>query len=136
MDTQRPETALVEPRAISKIALENVRVKFLGKPARSRSGRCQPPKEDGPRIGKLLNEIRAGHAAWWPSTISPGHGADSERVDETLQGREFRRPSSIDTSSGSGIRILRRWVLRWRMADIETEWYCFALNISGESWRY
>jgi phenylalanyl-tRNA synthetase alpha chain len=134
------ETALVEvQQASSKIALENVRVKFLGKAgaiSRLSENMRNLPKEDRPRIGKLLNEIRNEVTAALDSRLdaleSLGTAQILSDVDETLPGREFRVGGlhPLTLLQDQAIRILRR--LGFALADgpdIETEWYCFdALN--------
>src|SRR5271166_4388318 len=109
-DLQRlQETALGEiQQAHSKIALENLRVKFLGKAgavSRLSENMRNVRKEDRPRIGKLLNEIRNG------VTVA---------LDSRL----------VALESEGAVQILRR--LGFALADgpdIETEWHCFdALN--------
>jgi phenylalanyl-tRNA synthetase alpha chain len=134
------ETALVEvQQANSKIALENVRVKFLGKAgaiSRLSENMRNLPKEDRPRVGKLLNEIRNEVTAALDSRLdaleSLGTAQILSDVDETLPGREFRVGGlhPLTLLQDQAIRILRR--LGFALADgpdIETEWYCFdALN--------
>ena len=134
------ETALVEVRQVnSKIALENVRVKFLGKAgaiSRLSENMRNLPKEDRPRVGKLLNEIRNEVTAALDSRLdaleSLGTAQILSDVDETLPGREFRVGGlhPLTLLQDQAIRILRR--LGFALADgpdIETEWYCFdALN--------
>jgi phenylalanyl-tRNA synthetase alpha chain len=134
------EAALVEvQQANSKIALENVRVKFLGKAgaiSRLSENMRNLPKEDRPRVGKLLNEIRNEVTAALDSRLdaleSLGTAQILSDVDETLPGREFRVGGlhPLTLLQDQAIRILRR--LGFALADgpdIETEWYCFdALN--------
>jgi len=129
------ETALVEvQQANSKIALENVRVKFLGKAgaiSRLSENMRNLPKEDRPRIGKLLNEIRNEVTAALDSRLdvieSLGTAQILSDVDETLPGREFRVGGlhPLTLLQDQAIRILRR--LGFALADgpdIETDWYC------------
>ena len=134
------KTALVEVlQANSKIALDNVRVKFLGKAgaiSRLSENMRNLPKEDRPRIGKLLNELRSEVTAALDSRLdaleSLGTAQILSDVDETLPGRDFRvgRLHPLTLLQDQAIRILRR--LGFALADgpdIETEWYCFdALN--------
>ncbi len=98
-DLQRlQETALGEiQQAHSKIALENLRVKFLGKAgavSRLSENMRNVPKEDRPRIGKLLNEIRNGVTVALDSRLvaleSEGEAQNLSDVDETLPGTPFR----------------------------------------------
>ena len=134
------ETALGEVlQANSKIALDNVRVKFLGKAgaiSRLSENMRNLPKEDRPRIGKLLNELRSEVTAALDSRLdaleSLGTAQILSDVDETLPGRDFRVGGlhPLTLLQDQAIRILRR--LGFALADgpdIETEWYCFdALN--------
>ena len=134
------ETALDEiQRAQSKIALENLRVKFLGKTgavSRWSENMRNVPKEDRPRIGKLLNEIRNAVAMALDSRV---HALESEAeaqnftdVDETLPGTPVRVGGMhpLTLLQERAVQILRR--LGFALADgpdIETEWHCFdALN--------
>jgi phenylalanyl-tRNA synthetase alpha chain len=140
-DLQRlRETALNEiRRADSKIALENIRVKFLGKAgaiSRLSEHMRTLPKEDRPSIGKLLNEIRNTVAAALDSRLeeieSQGAAQTLSDVDETLPGTQFRVGGMhpLTLLQDQAVQILRR--LGFAIADgpdIETEWYCFdALN--------
>jgi phenylalanyl-tRNA synthetase alpha chain len=140
-DLQRlQETALGEIKeASSKIALENIRVKFLGKAgaiSRLSENMRNLPKEDRPRIGKLLNEIRNAVTAGLDNRLdaieSEGTAQILSDVDETLPGTQFpvggMHPLTL--LQDRAVRILRR--LGFALADgpdIETEWHCFdALN--------
>jgi len=140
-DLQRlQETALGEiQEAHSKIALENLRVKFLGKAgavSRLSENMRNVPKEDRPRIGKLLNEIRNGVTAALDSRLvaleSEGEAQKLSDVDETLPGTPFRIGGihPLTLLQERAVQILRR--LGFALADgpdIETEWHCFdALN--------
>ena len=140
-DLQRlQETALGEiQQANSKIALENIRVKFLGKAgaiSRLSENMRNLPKEDRPRIGKLLNEIRNVVTAALDGRLdaieSEGTAQTLSDVDETLPGTQFRVGGMhpLTLLQDQAVRILRR--LGFALADgpdIETEWHCFdALN--------
>lgn len=140
-DLQRlQETALGEiQQAHSKIALENLRVKFLGKAgavSRLSENMRNVPKEDRPRIGKLLNEIRNGVTVALDSRLvaleSEGEAQNLSDVDETLPGTPFRVGGihPLTLLQERAVQILRR--LGFALADgpdIETEWHCFdALN--------
>ncbi len=140
-DLQRlQETALGEiEQAHSKIALENLRVKFLGKAgavSRLSENMRNVPKEDRPRIGKLLNEIRNGVTVALDSRLvaleSEGEAQNLSDVDETLPGTPFRVGGihPLTLLQERAVQILRR--LGFALADgpdIETEWHCFdALN--------
>jgi len=134
------ETALGEiQQAHSKIALENLRVKFLGKAgavSRLSENMRNVPKEDRPRIGKLLNEIRNAVTVALDSRLvaleSEGEAQNLSDVDETLPGTPFRVGGihPLTLLQERAVQILRR--LGFALADgpdIETEWHCFdALN--------
>jgi phenylalanyl-tRNA synthetase alpha chain len=140
-DLQRlQETALAEiQQARSKIALENLRVKFLGKTgavSRLSENMRNVPKEDRPRIGKLLNEIRNAVTVALDSRLVAlefeGEARNLSDVDETLPGTPFRVGGihPLTLLQERAVQILRR--LGFALADgpdIETEWHCFdALN--------
>jgi phenylalanyl-tRNA synthetase alpha chain len=144
-DLQRlQETAIGEiQEATSKIALENLRVKFLGKAgviSRLSENMRNLPKEDRPRIGKLLNEIRNTVTAALESRLeaieSEATAQSLSDVDVTLPGREFRFGGlhPLTLLQDQAVRILRR--LGFALADgpdIETEWHCFdALNTPAD----
>jgi phenylalanyl-tRNA synthetase alpha chain len=134
------ETALGEiQQAHSKIALENLRVKFLGKAgavSRLSENMRNVPKEDRPRIGKLLNEIRNAVAVALDNRLvaleSEGAAQNLSDLDETLPGTPFRVGGihPLTLLQERAVQILRR--LGFALADgpdIETEWHCFdALN--------
>jgi phenylalanyl-tRNA synthetase alpha chain len=140
-DLQRlQETALGEIRqAYSKIALENLRVKFLGKAgaiSQLSENMRNVPKEDRPRIGKLLNEVRNAVTVALDGRLvaleSEGEAKNLSDVDETLPGTPFRVGGMhpLTLLQERAVQILRR--LGFALADgpdIETEWHCFdALN--------
>jgi phenylalanyl-tRNA synthetase alpha chain len=94
------------------------------------------PKEDRPRIGKLLNEIRNAVTVALDSRLvaleSEGEAQNLNDVDETLPGTLFRVGGihPLTLLQERAVQILRR--LGFALADgpdIETEWHCFdALN--------
>jgi len=134
------ETALEEIRqAASKIALENIRVKFLGKAgviSQLSENMRNLPKEDRPRIGKLLNEIRNAVTAAIDTRLNEIESAGTAEIlrgiDETLPGTQFSAGAlhPLTLLQDRAVRILQR--LGFALADgpdIETEWHCFdALN--------
>ncbi|MBV8141515.1 MAG: phenylalanine--tRNA ligase subunit alpha [Verrucomicrobia bacterium] len=134
------QTALEEiQQARSKLALENLRVKFLGKAgeiSRLSENMRNLPKEDRPRIGKLLNEIRNAVTGALDSRLDAIEAEGTAQVlsdlDETLPGTQFRVGGlhPLTLLQDQAIRILRR--LGFALADgpdVETEWHCFdALN--------
>ena len=140
-DLQRlQETALGEiQQAHSKIALENLRVKFLGKAgavSQLSENMRNVPKEDRPRIGKLLNQIRNAVTVALDTRLvaleSEGEAQNLSDIDETLPGTPFRVGGihPLTLLQERSVQILRR--LGFALADgpdIETEWHCFdALN--------
>ncbi len=120
-------------------ALDAVRVRFVG-----RSGALtkisermrEVSKEDKPRIGKALNELRnAVNSALDARVAEMAAAKDAaalEGVDVTLPGilPELGSLHPLTTLQDRAIRIFRR--MGFSLADgpdIETEWHCFdALN--------
>lgn len=132
--------ALAEINAVAdETALETARVKYLG-----RSGQItaisermrEVSKEDKPRIGKLLNEVRtAVTAALDDRKGALGAAADAKafaNVDVTLPGTASAIGTlhPITQLMDRAIQIFRR--MGFALADgpdVETEWHCFdALN--------
>jgi phenylalanyl-tRNA synthetase alpha chain len=134
------DTALAEiARGRTRIELENLRVKFLGKTgaiSRLSENMRNLAKEDRPRIGKSLNELRNSVARALEERLealeTAGEAEALIGVDETLPGTPFRVGSihPLTLLQDRAVRILRR--LGFALADgpdVETEWYCFdALN--------
>src|ERR1700722_6700130 len=112
------ETALGEIQQVnSKIALENIRVKFLGKAgaiSRLSENMRSLPKEDRPRTGKLLNEIRNAVTAALDSRDeaieSEGTAQILSDIDETLPGTQFPVGGihPLTLLQDRAVRILRR----------------------------
>ena len=143
MDSELQElqqSALAEiRRSRSRIDIENLRVRFLGKTGAisllSENMR-NLPKEDRPRIGKQLNELRNSVARELDERLAALETtAEAEAlvgVDETLPGTAFRVGSMhpLTLLQDRAVQILRR--LGFAVADgpdVESEWYCFdALN--------
>jgi phenylalanyl-tRNA synthetase alpha chain len=94
------------------------------------------PKEDRPRTGKLLNEIRNAVTVALDNRLSEIESAGIAQIldgiDETLPGTQFRTGAlhPLTLLQDRAVRILQR--LGFALADgpdIETEWHCFdALN--------
>jgi phenylalanyl-tRNA synthetase alpha chain len=134
------EAALVEIReGRNRIDLENVRVRFLGKTgaiSRLSENMRNLPKEDRPRVGKQINEIRNSVARALEERLAALETATEAEalagIDETLPGTPFPVGSMhpLTLLQDRSIRILRR--LGFALADgpdLETEWFCFdALN--------
>jgi len=125
--------------AASEQAVENVRVKYLGRAgsiALLSEGMKTVSKEDKPRIGKLLNEVRsqvtAAIDARKASLQEARDSAAFATIDITLPGipawRGGLHPMTLLLDRA--VQIFRR--MGFALADgpdIETEWHCFdALN--------
>jgi phenylalanyl-tRNA synthetase alpha chain len=123
----------------TRIDLENLRVRFLGKSgaiSRLSENMRNLPKEDRPRIGKQLNELRNSVARALDERLEALEtSAEAEAllgIDETLPGTPFRVGSMhpLTLLQDRAVQTLRR--LGFALADgpdVETEWYCFdALN--------
>jgi phenylalanyl-tRNA synthetase alpha chain len=143
MDSELQElqqSALAEIReSRNRIDIENLRVRFLGKTgaiSRLSENMKNVPKEDRPRIGKQLNELRNSVARELEERLAALETtAEAEAlvgIDETLPGTLFRVGSMhpLTLLQDRSVRILRR--LGFALADgpdVENEWYCFdALN--------
>jgi phenylalanyl-tRNA synthetase alpha chain len=143
MDSELQElqqSALAEIReSRNRIDIENLRVRFLGKTgaiSRLSEAMRNVPKEDRPRIGKQLNELRNSVARELEerlAALETTAGAEAlVGIDETLPGTLFRVGSMhpLTLLQDRSVGILRR--LGFALADgpdVENEWYCFdALN--------
>ena len=134
------ETALAEIRQVSsEIELDNVRVKYLGRSgaiSKLSENMRNVAKEERPKLGKLLNEIRVSvtDAVERRSRELQGQrDIDAlATVDETLPGTPVRVGAlhPLTQLQDRAIQVLRR--LGFALADgpdVETEWHCFdALN--------
>jgi phenylalanyl-tRNA synthetase alpha chain len=120
-------------------SLEAARVRYLGKNgaiSRLSEGMREVSKEDRPRIGKLLNELRGEvQASLEKREQLLKEDLDTRgllTVDVTLPGTPAPRGSvhPLTQLLDKAVKIFRR--LGFALADgpdIETEWYCFdALN--------
>jgi phenylalanyl-tRNA synthetase alpha chain len=125
--------------AQSEIDLENLRVKYLGKTgaiSRVSENMRNLQKEERPRIGKLLNEIRAAVSGALDGRLneiqSKADAGSLGEIDETLPGRTYPAGGlhPLTLLQDKAVQILRR--LGFALAEgpeIETEWHCFdALN--------
>jgi phenylalanyl-tRNA synthetase alpha chain len=134
------ESALAEiGGAKTSIELDSVRVKYLGRAgviSKLSESMRDVPKEERPRLGKLLNEVRLTLSAAFEDraeTFAAQHDASAiEDIDETLPGTPLRVGSlhPLTQLQDRAIQVFRR--LGFALAagpDIETEWNCFdALN--------
>ena len=120
-------------------SLEAVRIRYLGKNgaiSRLSEGMREVPKEDRPRLGKLLNELRQEVQASLEKRERLLEEDNDTRellgIDITLPGTRPLRGSihPLTHLLDRVVGIFRR--LGFALADgpdIETEWYCFdALN--------
>ena len=137
---QFKESALAEiGGAKTPIELDSVRVKYLGRAgliSKLSESMRDVPKEDRPRLGKLLNEVRLTLSAAFEDrteAFAAQHDAlGIEDIDETLPGTPLRIGSlhPLTQLQDRAIQVFRR--LGFALAagpDIETEWNCFdALN--------
>lgn len=139
MDAIRVEALAAIHEASTAEALDAVRVRFVG-----RSGALtkisermrEVSKEDKPRIGKALNELRTAVNSALDLRVAEmaaaKDAASLEGVDVTLPGilPELGSLHPLTTLQDRAIRIFRR--MGFSLADgpdIETEWHCFdALN--------
>jgi phenylalanyl-tRNA synthetase alpha chain len=141
---QLQRTAVAEIfQARTEIELENLRVKFLGKTgaiSRLSENMRNLPKEERPRIGKVLNEIRAAVTEALSERLtelqSKAEANKLSGIDETLPGTPYRIGGMhpLTLLQDKAVQILRR--LGFALAEgpeIETEWHCFdALNTPAD----
>jgi phenylalanyl-tRNA synthetase alpha chain len=134
------ESALEEIEgARTPIELDSVRVKYLGRAgliSKLSESMRDVPKEDRPRLGKLLNEVRvtlSGAFEARAEAFAAQHDLSAiEDIDETLPGTPLHIGSlhPLTQLQDRAIQVFRR--LGFALAagpDIDTEWNCFdALN--------
>jgi phenylalanyl-tRNA synthetase alpha chain len=134
------ESALAEIQgAKTPIELDSVRVRYLGRAgliSKLSESMRDVPKEERPRVGKLLNEVRLALAAAFEDraeAFAAKHDLSAiEDIDETLPGTPLRIGSlhPLTQLQDRAIQVFRR--LGFALAagpDIDTEWNCFdALN--------
>jgi phenylalanyl-tRNA synthetase alpha chain len=119
--------------------LEQLRVRFLGKGGEvtAFSDRMREvPKEDKPRIGKILNETRAAVTAALEqrrsALVAEREARAFDALDVSLPGTSFPQGAlhPITQLMDRAVSIFRR--MGFALADgpdMETEWHCFdALN--------
>jgi phenylalanyl-tRNA synthetase alpha chain len=139
IDALRLEAMAALETANDSSSLESVRVRYLGKNgaiSRLSEGMREIPKEDRPRLGKLLNELRQEvQASLEKRERLLEEDKDTREllgIDITLPGTRPPRGSihPLTQLLDRALEIFRR--LGFALADgpdIETEWYCFdALN--------
>ncbi|HEY4813273.1 MAG TPA: phenylalanine--tRNA ligase subunit alpha [Chthoniobacterales bacterium] len=134
------ESALAEiGGAKTPIELDTARVKYLGRAgliSKLSESMRDVPKEERPRLGKLLNEVRLTLSAAFEDRVeafAAQHDVSAiEDIDETLPGTPLRIGSlhPLTQLQDRAIQVFRR--LGFALAagpDIDTEWNCFdALN--------
>jgi len=129
--------------AADETAIEQARIRFLGQSGELTAlskGMKDVSKDDKPRIGKLLNEVRAAVTAALDerkaALLADADAAAFAGVDVTLPGTGSRLGSlhPITQLQDRAIQIFRR--MGFALADgpdIETEWHCFdALNTPAD----
>ena len=139
IDSLRLEAIAALETANDARSLEAVRIRYLGKNgaiSRLSEGMREVPKEDRPRLGKLLNELRQEVQASLEKRERLLEEDNDTRellgIDITLPGTRPPRGSihPLTHLLDRAVGIFRR--LGFALADgpdIETEWYCFdALN--------
>ncbi len=143
LDQLRTEALVAIAAAADETAVEQARIRFLGQSGALTAlskGMKDVSKDDKPRLGKLLNDVRnAITAALDESKAALLANADAAAfagVDVTLPGTA-PRPGSlhpITQLQDRAIQIFRR--MGFALADgpdIETEWHCFdALNTPAD----
>src|SRR5258707_11090146 len=134
------ESALAEIQgAKTPIELDSVRVRYLGRAgliSKLSESMRDVPKDERPRVGKLLNEVRLALSAAFEDraeAFAAQHDLSAiEDIDETLPGTPLRVGSlhRLTQLQDRAIQVFRR--LGFALAagpDIDTEWNCFdALN--------
>src|SRR6187431_1885694 len=129
--------------AADETAVEQARIQFLGQSGELTAlskGMKDVSKDDKPRIGKLLNEVRTAVTAALDerktALLADADAAAFAGVDATLPGIAPRLGSlhPITQLQDRAIQIFRR--MGFALADgpdIETEWHCFdALNTPAD----
>ena len=147
MDSQleqlRSEALAAITAAADEAAVEQARIRFLGQSGTLTTlskGMKDVSKDDKPRIGKLLNDVRNAVTAALDerkaALLADTDAAAFAGVDVTLPGTA-PRPGSlhpITQIQDRAIQVFRR--MGFALADgpdIETEWHCFdALNTPAD----
>jgi phenylalanyl-tRNA synthetase alpha chain len=135
----RAEAATAIEAANDHKSLDAARVRYLGKSGeitRLSEGMRNVAKEDRPRLGKLLNQLREDVSASLEekegNLEAAADAREISKIDITLPGtrRELGSIHPLTQLLDKAVRIFRR--LGFALADgpdIETEWHCFdALN--------
>lgn len=135
----RDEALAAIAAAADESSLEHARVRYLGQAGVLTllgKGMKDVPKEDKPRLGKLLNEVRNAVAAALEdrqsALVANADAAAFAGIDVTLPGTAARRGTLHPMTQllDRSVAIFRR--MGFALADgpdIEDEWHCFdALN--------
>lgn len=139
LEQYRAEALAALAAAADEAEVEAIRIKYLGRAgciSQLSEGMKSLPKEDKPRIGKLLNEVRTAVT----NEIEARKAAlEAERDAKALSGIDISLPGTrlpigsihpITQLLDRAIQIFRQ--MGFSLADgpdIETEWHCFdALN--------
>jgi phenylalanyl-tRNA synthetase alpha chain len=143
LDQLHIEALAAVAAASDETALDAARVKYLGQSGAVTAlnkGMKDVPKEDKPRIGKLLNELRTAVTealdAKKAALLSEADKAAFAGVDVTLPGTVIRQGTlhPITQLLDRAVSIFRR--MGFQLADgpdIETEFHCFdALNTPAD----
>ncbi len=130
-------------RAEQSADLEAIRVRFLGKSGeitQLSQGMRDLPKEERPRFGALLNEVRTFLTTELESRQSAlreaADGARFAGLDLTLPGTDWPKGAEhpLTRLQARAVAIFRR--MGFALAegpDVETEWHCFdALNTPAD----
>jgi phenylalanyl-tRNA synthetase alpha chain len=139
VDSLRAEALAQIATATDAASLEAVRLKYLGKSGAITAlseGMRNVPKEDRPKFGKILNDLRAAVTGALEESqkclLEAADSAAFASLDLTLPGT-FPTPGTLHPLTqlmDRAVRCFRR--MGFAIADgpdIETEWHCFdALN--------
>jgi phenylalanyl-tRNA synthetase alpha chain len=139
VDSLRAEALAQIASATDASSLEAVRLKYLGKSGAITAlseGMRNVPKEDRPKFGKILNDLRAAVTGALEESqkrlLDAADSAAFASLDLTLPGT-FPAPGTLHPLTqlmDRAVRCFRR--MGFAIADgpdIETEWHCFdALN--------
>ena len=139
VDSLRAEALAQIASATDAASLEAVRLKYLGKSGAITAlseGMRNVPKEDRPKFGKILNDLRAAVSGALEESqkrlLEAADSAAFASLDLTLPGT-FPTPGTLHPLTqlmDRAVRCFRR--MGFAIADgpdIETEWHCFdALN--------
>ncbi len=143
LEQNRADALAAIASATDEAALEAVRIQFLGRSGaitQLSEGMKSVSKEDKPRIGKLLNEVRTAVTSALDGRKA---GLEAERDAKAFSGIDLTLPGTplaigslhpITQLLDRAIQIFRQ--MGFTLADgpdIETEWHCFdALNTPAD----